>query len=284
MKSAEIKQLRAMTSEQIMNDCAVEVKSHLRPLDDTTSPLVVIPAWNEQEDLPRTLLQLSKSYDSPRALVVDNGSEDKTAEYAHHLGAFVIHEDRPTKRRAMTTAFDILLNDFDHDGPILLTDADTLVTPSWAGALHRLTSTTDQGRGAAVNTTGVYHQEGKPIYSMAVTAGSQAASLRARMGGKIRGFGPSMAISVDRTNQEQVSAITRLADRSKEKSDVGSNYEIVEAIQRTGGSELTTFDPALRVHTSANRYKNMRNLFKLATGNMEKEDLYPEWNERINSN
>ncbi len=52
---------------------------------------VVFPALNEERALPRILGELPPGY---RAIVVDNGSTDRTAEVAAELGAIVVHESR----------------------------------------------------------------------------------------------------------------------------------------------------------------------------------------------
>jgi len=52
---------------------------------------VVFPALNEERALPRILGELPPGY---RAIVVDNGSTDRTAAVAAELGALVVHESR----------------------------------------------------------------------------------------------------------------------------------------------------------------------------------------------
>ncbi len=52
---------------------------------------VVLPCLNERAALPWVLSRIPDGY---RAIVVDNGSTDGSAELAASLGALVIHEDR----------------------------------------------------------------------------------------------------------------------------------------------------------------------------------------------
>lgn len=54
-------------------------------------PDVILPALNEAAALPLVLANLPAGY---RAIVVDNGSTDGTAEVAERLGAVVVHEPR----------------------------------------------------------------------------------------------------------------------------------------------------------------------------------------------
>jgi len=58
-------------------------------LRDSSGPDVVLPALNEAEALPRVLCNLPPGY---RAIVVDNGSTDGTAEVARSLGAVVVEQ------------------------------------------------------------------------------------------------------------------------------------------------------------------------------------------------
>jgi glycosyltransferase involved in cell wall biosynthesis len=57
------------------------------------SPLVdiVLPCLNEEGALPWVLSRLPDGY---RAIVVDNGSTDRSAEVAHAAGALVVRESR----------------------------------------------------------------------------------------------------------------------------------------------------------------------------------------------
>ncbi|MGW1782461.1 glycosyltransferase family 2 protein [Streptomyces sp. NPDC002143] len=58
------------------------------PLDDVD---VVLPCLNEAEALPWVLARIPSGW---RALVVDNGSTDGSADIARELGATVVHEPR----------------------------------------------------------------------------------------------------------------------------------------------------------------------------------------------
>src|ERR1043166_4105147 len=69
-------------------------------MDDVPTISVVIPAYNEERFLPRTIASLRRAIDcyqrerkgSVEMIVVDNNSADRTAEVGRGLGAQVVHE------------------------------------------------------------------------------------------------------------------------------------------------------------------------------------------------
>ena len=59
-------------------------------MSTTRKTLVFIPAWNEQESLPAVLDELRTELPEAHVLVVDDGSTDRTAEFARKHGAQVL--------------------------------------------------------------------------------------------------------------------------------------------------------------------------------------------------
>ncbi len=59
-------------------------------MSDTTRPLVFIPAWNEEANLPDVLEELHAELPGADVLVVDDGSTDNTAVVARQHGAEVL--------------------------------------------------------------------------------------------------------------------------------------------------------------------------------------------------
>lgn len=84
---------------------------------------VVIPCRDEAAALPAVLAGLPTGW---RAIVVDNGSSDGTAEVAERLGATVVHEDRAGYGAAVHTGIEAAAADhvaiIDGDGTMLLAD------------------------------------------------------------------------------------------------------------------------------------------------------------------
>ncbi len=52
--------------------------------------VVFVPAWNEEENLPAVLEELRRELPDADALVIDDGSTDRTAEVARAHGADVL--------------------------------------------------------------------------------------------------------------------------------------------------------------------------------------------------
>jgi peptidoglycan/xylan/chitin deacetylase (PgdA/CDA1 family) len=93
---------------------------------------VIIPAYNEEDMIGRTLESLSKQdyRGTVEIIVVDNGSADGTAGIADSWGVTVVRENRKGYIYA-------LIRGFEHaTGEILITtDADTVVPSNWISTL-----------------------------------------------------------------------------------------------------------------------------------------------------
>jgi glycosyltransferase involved in cell wall biosynthesis len=96
---------------------------------------VVIAARNEEQDLPATLISLAGSTCEVWPIVVENGSEDKTYEVAKKMGAHVLHCKLPFKMAALQAGIRELDSKSRLNEPVLYTDADSLVSPTWAETL-----------------------------------------------------------------------------------------------------------------------------------------------------
>ena len=97
---------------------------------------IVIPAFNEQKNIGRTLASLAEARRATtlrvRVLIVDNASTDDTAGIAEYSGASVIHEPRKGVARARQAGLE------QAEAPIILgTDADSVVPQRWVEAHAR---------------------------------------------------------------------------------------------------------------------------------------------------
>lgn len=97
---------------------------------------VVIAARNEEKDLPATLISLAGSSREVWPIVVENGSQDRTAEVACMMGAYVLRCNQPFKMAALQTGIHELGTQSRLCEPVLFTDADSLVGSTWAEALY----------------------------------------------------------------------------------------------------------------------------------------------------
>ncbi|UNK69734.1 glycosyltransferase family 2 protein [Microbacterium sp. H1-D42] len=121
----------------------------MRPVDP--SVLVVIPAWNEEESVADVVRDVRTAYPSARCLVIDDGSQDATADRAHAVGADVLRLPfnlgvggamRAGYRFARANGHDVVIQvdaDGQHDPEMIadmiatLADADLVIGARFAG-------------------------------------------------------------------------------------------------------------------------------------------------------
>lgn len=95
---------------------------------DTPDVTIIIPAYNEESTILRTLSSLSKSRTSQKIeiLVVDNNSSDKTAELIKKSGATYLFEKTQGVKYARTSGLMAARGKY-----ILNADADSIYSPYW---------------------------------------------------------------------------------------------------------------------------------------------------------
>ncbi|MGP8189776.1 MAG: glycosyltransferase family 2 protein [Methanobacterium sp.] len=123
----------------------------------------IIPAYNEEESIGPLLKNLKTKYPNSKISVIDNNSNDKTAEIALKIGAEVIFEKKQGKAHAMSTGFKhsdskyVVMLDADNTyDPI---DAKKLVEPLKNGEVDlvlgsRLAGTIEKGAISTINIIG----------------------------------------------------------------------------------------------------------------------------------
>lgn len=97
--------------------------------------MALVPARNEEESLPRLLDALAREAPDVGVLVVDNGSDDATAEVARRGGAETVREPEPGYGRACRRGLDALAGRPTPPEVVTFVDADDLRAPAQIGRL-----------------------------------------------------------------------------------------------------------------------------------------------------
>ena len=90
-------------------------------MERALSTQVIIAALNEEEGIGLTIAELQDYLYSPRILVVDGRSSDRTVEIAKNMGAEIVFQDQLGKGNAIAKAVEHLDPTIDH---VVITDAD----------------------------------------------------------------------------------------------------------------------------------------------------------------
>ena len=99
---------------------------------EVPSLTILVPCLNEESGVASVVREYSSAFPDADILVVDNGSEDKTAEAARSAGAIVITEKRRGKAIAVATALSMIDSDL-----VLMVDGDGSYTAEGAQLLIR---------------------------------------------------------------------------------------------------------------------------------------------------
>jgi glycosyltransferase involved in cell wall biosynthesis len=89
----------------------------------------LLPAYNEEQSIGAMLDKFSK-YPKSKVIVVDNNSDDKTAEIAKKRGATVLQEHKQGKGHAVKRGFEHINSNF-----VVMIDADNTYDPEDANKL-----------------------------------------------------------------------------------------------------------------------------------------------------
>ncbi len=119
---------------------------------------IVIPAYNEENFLPRCLDSLREQVDAPpyEIIVVDNNSDDATPSIAKKYGARLISEPQPGVVFARQAGLKAAKGEI-----IISTDADTYFSEDW---LHNIAVFFDENPDAA-GLAGHYHFVKGPLWA-----------------------------------------------------------------------------------------------------------------------
>lgn len=122
--------------------------------------IIVIPACDEQLDIPAALLTISKSNEPTLPIVVTNGcsNDDKTYEYAQKMGAVTLRCE-PAKMRATQVGLNYAVEHYPSQPIVNFGDADNLYPRRCIGAISRAVQRANlknDGKGAILFGLGIY--------------------------------------------------------------------------------------------------------------------------------
>ncbi|MGW7454866.1 glycosyltransferase family 2 protein [Streptomyces sp. NPDC054787] len=193
---------------------------------------VVLPCLNEAEALPWVLARIPDGW---RAVVVDNGSTDGSAEIARGLGASVVHE----QRRGFGAACHAGLTAAEAE-IVCFCDCDASLDPGLLAGFARMVQD-----GAADLVLGRRRPRGRGAWPLHARAGNLVLSrmLRRRTGLRLHDLGPMRAARreallglglTDRRSGYPLQMVVRAADSGWRIREVDVPY-----LPRTGRSKVT---------------------------------------------
>ena len=249
--------LRSTPSEEIIRDYADFSKSQFR--EDGLR--VVIAARNEEADLPATLLALADSREAVMPIVVENGSNDRTQEFASAMGAKAL-TGATHKMDALQMGVRYVLTQDGVARSVLFTDADTLVGPNWA------TSISPDGHYAEeshVRYGSVAYAHGEAPHIDAIrTAYAFAKDLKSLARSKRPvGRGGNMSIHFSEQDDFYQEYMQLPPDLF-----IGEEERIADMVEEQGGKVSRALSLRALVVTRGDRYDSLRTLIRLtgATG------------------
>lgn len=149
--------------------------------------LVVVPAFNEQASVGRTVTELKNANGGLDVVVVDDGSGDDTAREAHRAGALVCRLPYNLGvGGAMRAGYRYALR-HDYDVAVQV-DADGQHDPAYLGALVDALAVADIAVGARFAGEGAYRARGPRRWAMRLLAVTLSRLARTRMTDVTSGF------------------------------------------------------------------------------------------------
>lgn len=152
---------------------------------------MLVPARDEEESLPALLAGLGREVPAARRIVVDNGSEDATAEVARRAGARVVEEPEPGYGRACMRGLGELAAAPAPPDVVVFVDADDLEAPR---QIPRLAGPVLTGEAEMVR--GRRRSGGRPGVHPHAALGNAAVTflLRGLYAAPVRDMGPFRAV------------------------------------------------------------------------------------------
>lgn len=249
--------LRQQPAEVLVDNYASSTRELFEAAANMTSPnILVVPACNEQRDLPAMLVSLSRSSMPVVPIVVENGSDkdDRSSEYAERMGAIVLHCE-PAKMRATQVGLQLARDRFPEQKIIQFGDADNLYPRICISAIANAASKANkrnQEKGALVFGLGAYDHGS----SVVVDAMRSGRIIRKAISRKLKGempmpYGFNYALHMDESDQ--------LADAMHEINPllfVREESEICKAATKAGATISQLVSPSAYVFTRGDLIKS----------------------------
>lgn len=231
---------------------------------------VVIAARQEEADLPPALMALADSHEPVIPIVVENNSNDRTAEFALAMGAIVLG-GTTHKMDSLQLGVAHALDYLQSDGRILFTDADTLVGRHWSQAM-------DPGPAdgqSAVKCGSVAYTHGDAMHIDAFrTVYTRVKAVRRLISGRPpTPSGANMSIYFSPEDQSRA-----LYQQFPPKLFFGEEEIIRQMIEKCGGRVVRELGLSALVITRGDRYGSIGDLWRSLgkKGNQDRQKLYQE--------
>ncbi len=231
----EVSSIRGMDGTMVENEFSAYTRDAFNSARrlDRIQPLV-IPARNEEEDLPGTLLAAARTGEA-LPIVLDNNSSDRTAEIARHMGAITAKVEHGNKMAATQEGLRIASQELGARA-VYLTDADTLVPRLWIASMNRELEKADAGNGAAIfGNPFLWHGPSRFTDSVLNIAKLTRAVKQSITNGDIIARGANYAVQLDEEGR-MLAALNNL-DGSMFNGD---DYHIKEALVNSGAAVRNT--------------------------------------------
>lgn len=227
----EVNSIRNMPGAKIEDDYSAFTRGVFNAARrlDRIHPLV-IPARDEEEDLPGTLLAAARTGNA-LPIVLDNNSSDRTAKIARRMGAITAKVEQGNKMAATQEGLRIASQELGARA-IYLTDADTLVPPTWIVGMDRKLDKADIGDGAAIFGNSIlWHGPSRFADAVLSIAKLTRAAKQSVAKGDIIARGHNYAVQLD----EDGRMLAALNDLDSDMFN-GDDYHIKEALVNSGAA------------------------------------------------
>lgn len=240
---------------------------------------VLITAYNEENDLPVTLVALARSDVPLLPIVVNNYSVDRTPEFAEAMGAIVIDEAKPAKIYALETGLKFVAEELGNRR-MLLTDADTIMSRRWANQMRACLE-----RGGAVSAaagTAISHAFGSDKTSWLASSIRSVANLglfyqQYLRGLPAKGRGHNMGFQL-----EDTAGFRKLLADIDYEDITRDDTQLMNGARAQGAVAVRATHPHALVFSRGDRIPTTSAIFKaFANSRYRKIDLYRDWFERM---